>query len=322
MKLFELGSKPLAQKIIPPAILLIILAAAIVLPQMRLVSILTGASMLMYIVLSSAWNIFSGPTGYVSLATSAFFGLGVYMSAFFSNVLPLWVLMLLGAAAAFVLAVIVGAITLRLRGVYFTIFTFGLVELLRNVILWFELRNTGRRGRFVAGASVETVYYHLLVLLVILLVVAFIIKKSRFGKALVSIGESEDAAEHVGISTTLVKLTAFAIGSAFVGAVGAAMATRWTYIDPTIAFDILLSFLPVLMVILGGNRTIAGPVIGAAVFVYLQEILRATHYYKIFIGAIMIVAILFLREGIVGLLLQALSNIRAKLKGGASNANP
>ena len=322
MKLSESSCKPLLQRIGIPVILFVILAAAVLLPQLNVISVLTGTSMLMYIVLSSAWNIFSGPAGYVSLATSAFFGLGVYMSAFYSDVLPLPVLMLLGAVTSFVMAAVVGAITLRLRGVYFTIFTFGLVELLRNVILWLELRNTGRRGRFVTGYSAETVYYHLLVLLVILLIVSFIIKKSRFGSALVSIGESEDAAEHIGIKTTLVKLTAFSIGSAFVGAVGAAMATRWTYIDPTIAFDVLLSFLPVLMVILGGSRTLAGPVIGAAVFVYLQEILRSTPYYKIFIGAIMIVAILFLREGIVGLVQQAFHNIRIKLKGDASSANP
>jgi branched-chain amino acid transport system permease protein len=198
-----------------------------------------------------------------------------------------------------------GAITLRLRGVYFTIFTFGLVELLKNLILWTEIRFTGRRGRFVRSTPVDVVYYYLLALAVILIIAAFIIKRTRFGKALASIGESEDAAAHIGVNTTLVKLIAFAISSFFMGAVGAAMATRNAYIDPGIAFDTLKSFLPVLMVIFGGTRTLAGPVVGAAVFAYLQELLITdqilSSWYRISIGAIMIIALLFMPEGLLGL---------------------
>ena len=291
------------RRLIAPAIMVAVLIAGVILPQVTDKIVLTGTAILMYIIMSVSWTLFSGPTGYVSLAPAAFFGLGIYVSAFYSEFLPLPVLMLLGGIVCFAVAVVIGAITLRLRGVYFTIFTFGLVELLRNLILWLEIHNTGKRGRFVVRAAPETVYYYFLGLLVILLLVAVIIRRSRFGKALVSIGESEDAASHVGINTTWFKILAFAISSFFMGAVGAAMATRWTYIDPTIAFDTLKSFLPVLMVVFGGMKRLAGPIIGAAVFAWLQEILTTNFasYYLISIGAIMVIAILFLPDGLVGL---------------------
>ena len=303
MNLFKSDGKFNARKIIPIAALLIAMLFLGVTPQYAGNFVLTGSAVIMYIILAVSWTIFSGPTGYVSLASAAFFGLGIYFAAVYSAVLPLPVLMLAGGAVAFVVAVIIGAITLRLRGVYFTIFTFGLVELLKSFVLWFELETTGKRGRFVTSSSNISVYYYLLGLLVLVIIAAFVIKRSRFGKALVSIGESEDAAAHIGINTTRVKLISFAISSFFMGAVGAAMATRWTYIDPGIAFNSLYSFLPVLMVIFGGASSLAGPIIGAAVFSYLQELLlvKFSSFYMIGIGLIMIIAILFLPRGLVGL---------------------
>jgi branched-chain amino acid transport system permease protein len=230
---------------------------------------------------------------------------------------------------AFVVAIGMGAITLRLKGVYFTIFTFGLVELLKNLILWSEIHFTGRRGRFVVTAKAETVYYYLLGLTVLLIIVTFIIRRSRFGKALDSIGESEEAAAHIGVNTTLFKILAFALSSFFMGAVGAAMATRLSYIDPQIAFDSLKSFLPVLMVIFGSMRRPSGPIIGAAVFAYLQELLRTgsviqvaldkvfqfllgtkgPSVYPFSIGIIMVIAILFMPEGIVGLAVKIIDKV-------------
>ena len=298
------GDRLTARRAITPVVLLVIAAFCFILPLIKDTIVLTGTAVIMYVIMAVSWTIFSGPTGYVSLATAAFFGLGVYASALFSSLrLPLPVLMLMGGAAAFIIAVIMGAITLRLRGVYFTIFTFGLVELLKNLILWIEIRATGRRGRIVPSEKPDVVYYYLLGLTVILIIVAYIIKRSRFGKALVSIGESEDAAAHIGVNTTFVKIIAFAISSFFMGAVGAAMATRWAYIDSYIAFDTLNAFLPVLMVIFGGMKKLAGPVIGAAVFAFLREMLivNFSSYYLISIGVIMVVAILCMPEGLIGL---------------------
>ncbi|MDR0491624.1 MAG: branched-chain amino acid ABC transporter permease [Oscillospiraceae bacterium] len=306
MSLLKFRGKLSSGNIVQLSIFAAVIIVAFILPQLTSTIILTGISILMYISLSVSWTVFSGPTGYISLATAAFFGLGVYVSAFLGDYLPMPLLMLTGGIVAFIVAVLIGAITLRLRGVYFTIFTFGMVEFLNNLIHYLQLKITGRRGLTLSTVLSNTViYYYLLGFLVIILVAAIIIKRSRFGKALVSIGESEDAASHVGINTTLYKILAFAISSFFIGAVGAAMAVRITYIDSGIAFSLLKSFLPVLMVVFGGMGSFAGPVVGAAIFAYLLELVRTNQvlssYYSISIGAIMIIAILFLPEGLIGL---------------------
>jgi branched-chain amino acid transport system permease protein len=261
------------------------------------------SSVMMYIILSMSWTMFSAPTGYVSLATAAFFGAGIYTTALLGKAMPLPMLMLMGGVISFALAFLVGMITLRLRGVYFTIFTFGLVELLKNLVLWLEVRYTHVRGRFVVSIDHMTVFWCILALLVMLLAGVIVMRRSRFGRALDAIGESEDAAEHIGINATLTKVMAFAVSAFAAGAVGAAMATRWQYIDPGIAFNSMYSFMPVLMAIFGGMRKTAGPIIGAVVFAYLEELLitRLPSLYMIIFGAIMVAAILFLPNGIMGL---------------------
>ncbi len=260
-------------------------------------------SIFMYIVLTVSWTVFSGPTGYVSLAPAAFFGAGVYTSALLGFVLPLPAVIIMGGLASSCLAMLVGALTLRLRGIYFVMFTFGLVELLLHFVLWWEVNITGTTGRVVPTVDNTLVYYLMLTILVIVILTAYLIKNSRFGLALQSIGECEEAAAHTGVHVTALKITTFAVSAFFMGAAGAIMATRWTYIDPRIAFNPILSFLPVLMAIFGGTGQLYGPVIGAAIFTYMEEFLitRFPYYYMLIFGVIMVVAILYLPEGLVGL---------------------
>jgi branched-chain amino acid transport system permease protein len=298
------GSGLALKKKAPPALVVLALIALGLSPlYVSSYTVVLINTIMVYIVLAVSWNIFSGPTGYVSLATAAFFGVGVYVSALLGNSLPLPLLMLVGGAVSFVLAAVIGAITLRLRGVYFTIFTFGLIELLKNLILWYEVKFNGRRGRTVISIETTTVFLWLFIMVVIVLVAAYLIKRSRFGMALTGIGECEDAAAHVGINTTFVKVMAFAGSSFAMGAVGAAKATTMIYIDPPIAFNMLMSFMPVLMVIFGGTNTWFGPIIGAVVFTVLQEKLITMYpqWYMIAFGGIMILAILFLPNGLMGL---------------------
>jgi len=260
-------------------------------------------SILMYIVITVSWVIFSAPTGYMSLAPAAFFGVGVYTMAILGGEFPLPVVIGFGGLVSFILALLVGALTLRLRGIYFAIFTFGLVMLLRYFMLFFELLVTGTRGRFVVVVDYTTVYYAMLVIFVMSLLTAYFIRRSKLGLALQSIGEYEEAAAHRGINVTMVKVITFAISAFFMGAAGAIMATRWTYIDPYIAFNPLYSFMPVLMAIFGGMGQLYGPVIGAAIFTYLEEFLitRLPYYYMLIFGIILVVAILYLPNGLVGL---------------------
>jgi len=260
-------------------------------------------SIFMYVVLTVSWTVFSGPTGYVSLAPAAFFGAGVYTSALLGFVLPLPAVIIMGGLSSSSLALVVGALTLRLRGIYFVMFTFGLVELLLHFVLWWEVNITGTTGRVVPTVGNTMVYYLMLTILVIVILIAYLIKRSRFGLALQSIGECEEAAAHTGVHVTALKITTFAVSAFFMGAAGAIMATRWTYIDPRIAFNPILSFLPVLMAIFGGTGQLYGPVIGAAIFTYLEEFLitRFPYYYMLIFGIIMVIAILYLPEGLVGL---------------------
>ena len=262
------------------------------------------SSILMYIILAVSWLVFSGPTGYMSLASAAFFGVGIYASAIIGKALPFPIVVGIGGLASFCLALLVGALTLRLRGIYFAIFTFGLVMLMAHSLLFWELHVTGTRGRFVMVMGYNTIYYYMLGIFVLLLITSYLIKHSKYGLALLSIGQEEDAAAHTGVNVTLVKVTTFAISAFFMGAAGAVMATKWTYIDPFIAFNPFYSFMPVVMAMFGGMGQLYGPIIGAAILTYLEEILitRFAELYMLIFGAILVIAILYLPDGLVGLI--------------------
>ncbi len=284
------------------ALVLVLLATGPVYAPMYTVILLTA--ILMYIVMTVSWVIFSGPTGYVSLATAVFFGVGVYTSAILGKTLPLLALVALGGMASSLLALLIGALTLRLKGIYFTVFTFGLIELTRQSLLWTEIHFTGTRGRFVITGDINTIYYIMVGIVLALLLTAYLIRRSKYGVALQSIGDNEEAAAHIGINVTALKIVTFAVSALFIGAAGAAMATRWTYIDPYIAFSNLFSFMPVLMAIFGGTKRFYGPIIGAVIFAYLEELLitKFPYYYMLLFGVILVVTILYLPNGLVGLI--------------------
>jgi len=275
-------------------------------------TIILLTAIFMYIILTLSWVIFSGPTGYVSLAPAAFFGVGIYTSAILGKALPLLIVVAVGGLASSCLALFAGGLTLRLKGIYFAIFTFGLVELIKNLLLWWEIHFTGTRGRFVIVVDYATVYYVMFAILVVLILTAYLIRRSKFGLALQSIGDNEQAAAHIGINVTALKVVTFAVSAFFTGAAGAIMATRWTYIDPYIAFNPLFSFMPVLMAIFGGLGQFYGPIIGATIFGYLEELLitRFPYYYMLLFGTIMVVAILYLPNGLVGLIQKVTARLR------------
>jgi len=281
---------------------LILLASMPLYVQPYVVILLT--TVIMYVILTLSWSIFSGPTRYISLASAAFFGVGVYVSATLGQVLALPVVIAVGALVSFMLALFIGLLTLRLRGMYFIIFTFGVSELIRHFLLWWETNFMGTVGRWVVAVDHTTVYYVMLVIFMMALLAAYLIRRSKYGLALRSIGEYEEAAVHIGINVTILKTITFAVSAFFMGAAGAIMATRWTYIDPQIAFNPLFSFMPVLMAIFGGIGQLYGPILGAAIFALLEEVLitEFPYYYMLLFGIILIAVILFLPGGLVGLI--------------------
>jgi branched-chain amino acid transport system permease protein len=288
-----------------PGGFLIILILLVILPFYvtdYIVILLT--EIFMYITLTLSWTIFSGPTHYISLASAAFFGVGIYTSAILGKALPLPIVISIGGLASFCLALLVGALTLRLRGMYFAIFTFGLIELIRHFVIWWEVNITGTVGRLVIAVDYATIYRITVGISMILLLTAYLIRHSKFGLALQGIGEDEEATAHTGVNVNVLKTITFAISAFFMGATGAIMATRWTYIDPSIAFNPLYSFVPVLMAMFGGMGQLYGPILGAAVLTYIEELLttRFPYYYMLLFGSILVVVIMYLPSGLVGLL--------------------
>lgn len=281
---------------------LIILA---LLPNFANTSIVISlVTILMYVTLTLSWTMFSGPTRYISLATAAFFGVGVYATTVLNKVFPLPAIILSGGLVSFTLALFIGLLTLRLKGIYFILFTFGTSALLRASINWWETNVAGTVGRIVIGPGTETVYYYLVGVFAATLLVTYIVRESKYGLALRSIGQNEKAALHIGINVTLLKTVTFAASAFFIGATGTIMAHRWTYIDSTIAFNPLISFLPVLMAIFGGTSRFYGPILGATIFTILQEFLitRYPYYFMIIMGATLVLVIVFLPEGLVGII--------------------
>lgn len=280
-----------------------VMAAALLPLFMDPFTTISATNVFIYIVITLSWALFSGPTQYISIATAAFFGIGIYTSALAGELMPFPIVVCLGGFVSFILALLVGLSTLRLKGMYFTIFTFGLSELIRHFVLWWEVVMTGTVGRWVVSIDPVPVYYTMLVILVATISFCFFIGRSRYGLALRSIGQSEEAADHMGVNITAVKIYVFAFTAFFAGATGSTMATRWTYIDPSIAFNPLFSFMPVLMAIFGGIGSITGQIIGAAVLTLLADFLLTEfpYYYMLIYGIILVVVILFLPGGIMGL---------------------
>ncbi|MBX3534585.1 MAG: branched-chain amino acid ABC transporter permease [Xanthobacteraceae bacterium] len=258
-----------------------------------------------YTVLATAWTLFSGPTRYVSLATVAFFGIGAYTVAVLGEVLAWPLVLLVAFAIGFVLSLFVGLATLRLSGVYFVIFTFGLAELVRQLVTWYEVNVTRTLGRYVfVDITTEQIYWQLLALAVVVFLSGWLIQRSKLGLALRVIGDDEAVARHVGINTTLAKVVLFAFSASFMTLAGAVMAPRWTYIDPAIAFNPVVSFQVLIMALLGGVQRLYGPVFGVIPLVMLFEVLlaRFPNHFSIMVGIAFLLIVYAIPRGIVGLI--------------------
>ena len=266
-------------------------------------------SILMYCVLATAWALFSGPTRYISLATVAFFGMGAYVTAVFGESLPWAAVLGIAAGVGLIMALIVGLSTLRLSGVYFVIFSFGLAELVKQLVTWWEVNITKDLGRYVFVEITQLdIYWQLLAMLALVLALRALINRSRLGLALRVIGEDETVATHVGINTTTAKLLLFAVSAVFITVTGAIMAPRWTYIDPSIAFAPAVSFQTLIMALLGGAGALFGPILGAVPLVLLFEYLSANfpNHFSILLGLVFIVIVYFIPQGLSGVLARLL----------------
>lgn len=259
---------------------------------------------LMYIALSSSWALFCGTTRYLSLATSAFFGIGAYTGALMMDKAPWLGTIGLGALIAVAVAVVMGAAVLHLRGTYFAVLTFGMTELIRHAITYWEKSVTGTVGRVLMVVPERTtVYLTVLGIAVLAVATSIVVRRTRFGLALAGIGADEQRAQTLGVNTRWVKTAGFALTAAFAGAVGAAMSVRWTYIDPATVFNPFIGFQTVLIALIGGALTLWGPLIAAIVFSLLAETLRlqAPQVYLMSLGLLLILSVLYLPGGLASI---------------------
>lgn len=265
-----------------------------------------------YATLATAWAMFSGPTRYVSLATVAFYGIGAYTVAVLSETLPYPVVLLVAAVIGLSLAAIVGLSTLRLAGVYFVIFTFGLAELVRQTVTWWEVNITETLGRYIfLPFETRHIYWQLLALLTFTMLASWLIGRSRIGLALKAIGDDETVAAHSGINVSRLKLLLFILSATIITLVGAIQAPRWTYIEPSIVFNPTVSFLTLIMALLGGATRLWGPLVGAVPLFLLFEWLSANfpNHFSIILGALFIVIVFVFPNGV-------LAKIESLRKGG------
>ena len=255
------------------------------------------------VALAVSWAFFSGPTRYLSLATGAFFGAGAYTTAVLGTRFPWPLPVLAGAVVGAALAFTVGMLALRLRGPYFAVFTFGLAELAKHTLIWYETGVTGTVGRLLLSPPGPwTLYYTVLTLACLAVATALLLRRSRWGYALSGLGSDEERAETLGINTTFVKIGVFTLSAAFMGAVGATMAPRWTYLDPNV-FNPVVSFQVVIMALLGGATSVLGPIVGAVFLGLASEILllQFRYFYMLGLGLTLIIVVLVLPSGLMSL---------------------
>ncbi len=273
-----------------------------------------GVSMVMYTVLATSWTLFSGPTHYISLATAAFFGLGMYVVGVGVEMLPLPVLILIAALVGAVLSAIIGLATLRLSGVYFVIFTLGLTELVRQLVTWVQTTMGSSSGLYVLTDMTEQmIYWILLVMAALVYLIGWWIGRSRLGFALRIIGNDEVVAAHGGIDTARAKVVLFVISGTIAAITGAVLAPRWTYVEPTIAFSPMISFLVVIMALLGGVHRLWGPLVGVIPFTIIWDLVAAQfpNQTALVLGISFLLIVYVIPNGMVGLIEQTWHRRRA-----------
>ena len=261
-------------------------------------------NLMCYLVLTIAWALFSGTTRYVSLATAAFFGLGAYTVAMLVKEMPIYATFGIALVLGTVMALLVGLVTLRISGMFFVVFGFGLSELIREVLIWWEINQTKTLGRYVfVPFDTTLIYWHLLGLAVLVFLVGWLLRRTRLGIALLVIGDDETMARQAGINVPLAKVAIFVVSSVFMTVVGAVMAPRFGYLTPNFAFNPLISFQVVIMALLGGMQRLWGPVLGVVPLMLLSELLqvRFPFWYSVFLGLVFMIIVYFLPRGITGL---------------------
>ena len=272
----------------------------------------TVAAIFMFVALAQAWNLIGGFAGYASFGQVAFFGVGGYFTAVAMSHwhFNFWVSLLLSGVVAALFATLIGIPLLRLKGHYFAVATLGVAEGMREVV-----NNLPRLTGGGAGITVPTVgnnattaylgndgfYLLFLALAAVSVLISGLVARNKFGYALRAINQDEDAAAAMGINTTRIKVLTFALSGFITGLVGASYAFQQVTIFPARLFDVDITVLMIIMVVIGGSGTVLGPLLGAVALQFLSEFLRQhfTNLHTFILGAIIILVVVLLPQGAV-----------------------
>lgn len=280
-----------------------------------------GTIACMYAILALSWNVVGGFAGYPSFATAAFFGFGAYATGMLlSRGASLAVAVPTAGLASFVMACLLGAVLLRLRGHYFAIASLSLIEVFRELVNNATDLTGGGMGLNIPLASGAGVladatffFYAMWALLLGTASMVIIIAGSKLGFGLACIRQNETAANMIGLNTTLYKSLAFGLSACGVSAAGGIYAAWVHYIDPSDVFDILYSVKPIVMALIGGLGSPLGVVVGALVYLGLEEVVWR-NYIQIHtgvLGVLIVVLLLVLPQGLMSLRSRLLG-LRAK----------
>jgi len=295
-----------------PRVILVIIACFVILPIFLndyFQDILTLIGM--YIILALGLNIVVGQAGLLNLGYVAFYAIGAYTYAILSTTLGVtfWPGLAIGGLSAALCAVLLGAMTLKLRGDYFAIVTLGLGEITRIVLNNWDSLTHGPNGISGIGQPVlggytfhKTLDFYYLVLFLASIVIFSLhrIISSRIGRAWIAIREDEIAAEAMGINIYVLKLLAFVIGSAVAGIAGVFFAAKMAFVSPE-SFTFTESVMILCMVVLGGMGSIPGIILGAFLLIGLPEMFRDFQDYRMLaFGSALVLMMIFRPQGILG----------------------
>jgi branched-chain amino acid transport system permease protein len=267
-----------------------------------------------YAAMSVGWNIIGGYTGYISLANLGFFGLGSYLGGLMLTHWG-WPVLVTAPLVGFICALLaagIGWIALRTKGPSFVIVTLAFTFIVQFLALNLKEVTGGSAGLYLPLLAMDPLlrgalfYYYMLGVLVLAVLVAVGIRRSRFGLGLIAIREDEGKAEGSGINTSLFKIVAFMISIWFAAVGGAVHAQYLDYVDPDLAFELIIMLNLIVMTLLGSRGTVWGPVLGAFILFPLQSFLVywlpstvAGQVHLALLGVLLVVLARFMPDGLL-----------------------
>jgi branched-chain amino acid transport system permease protein len=268
---------------------------------------------LQYIVLATAWNILGGYTGYVNFGTPAFFALGAYTATFLMLAFkaPFLVLLLAGGLIAGLLGLGLGYLTLRLKGVFFSIATLALTVVLQTLIINWEFVGGAKGISIIRPATIlffssysKFLFVVMLCLAVGAVAIARWIEHSWIGRGLAAIRDNEEAAECMGVPTLKLKIVATTLSGGLMGMAGVPFPWHVTLIEPGSAFNLDYAVNSLAMPMIGGTTTWMGPLVGAVLLGVAQQVTTVTissELNLLIVGVVLVAFVILAPEGLVGL---------------------